>query len=88
MDQDAVTYQWLSEDSSSKKVTYRKMRFDYEAHKMYYEWGEKLPPVEYKKYWRTYNQYYKIVVEDGLSLFYYAREHALREKTGKYSDIR
>ena len=79
MDQDAVTYQWLSEDSSSKKVTYRKMRFDYDAHKMYYEWGEKLPPSQYKKTGeRIIN--IKDSCEDGLSLFYYARDHALEKK--------
>ena len=78
MDQDAFTYQWLSEDSTSKKTTYRKMRFDYEAHKMYFEWGEKLQTNEYKKIDErivpiTYN------CQDGLSLFYYARQHALEK---------
>jgi hypothetical protein len=78
MDQDAFTYQWLSEDSTSKKTTYRKMRFDYEAHKMYFEWGEKLQTNEYKKIDE------RIVpitnnCQDGLSLFYYARQHALEK---------
>jgi hypothetical protein len=78
MDQDAFTYQWLSEDSTGKKTTYRKMRFDYETHKMYYEWGNKLKTSEYKK------EGERIIditnnCQDGLSLFYYAREHA-REK--------
>lgn len=78
MDQDAFTYQWLSEDSTSKKTTYRKMRFDYEAHKMYFEWGNKLKTNEYKK------EGERIVTitnncQDGLSLFYYARAH-VREK--------
>jgi hypothetical protein len=82
MDQDAFTYQWLSEDSTSKKTTYRKMRFDYEAHKMYFEWGEKLQTNEYKKIDE------RIVpitnnCQDGLSLFYYAREHALEKMQTK-----
>jgi hypothetical protein len=78
MDQDAFTYKWLSEDSTSKKVTYRKMHFDYDSHKMYFEWGEKLQTNEYKK---TDERIITITnnCQDGLSLFYYAREHA-REK--------
>ena len=79
MDQDAATYQWLSEDSSSKRVTYRKMRFDYDANKMYYEWGEKLPPNQYKKTGERII-YIKNNCEDGLSLFYYARQHALEKR--------
>ena len=82
IDQDAFTYQWLSEDSTGKKVTYRKMRFDYEAHKMYYEWGEKLRTHEYKK-----NGESTINItnncQDGLSLFYYARAHAIEKKQTK-----
>ncbi len=79
MDQHAVTYKWLSEDSSSKIITYRKMNFDYEGHKMYYEWGEKLRTGEYKEYGeRIIN--ISNPCEDGLSLFYYAREHALEKK--------
>jgi hypothetical protein len=78
MDQDAFTYQWLSEDSTSKITTYRKMHFDYEMHKMYFEWGKKLKTGEYNKEGeRTINITNNC--QDGLSLFYYAREHA-REK--------
>ena len=78
MDQDAFTYQWLSEDSTSKKTTYRKMRFDYDAHKMYFEWGEKLKTNEYKKIDERIVPITKNC-QDGLSLFYYAREHALEK---------
>lgn len=82
IDQDAFTYQWLSEDSTSKKVTYRKMRFDYETHKMYFEWGEKLRMNEYKK---TDGRIVNITnnCQDGLSLFYYAREHAIEKMQSK-----
>ena len=82
MDQDAFTYNWLSEDSTDKIVTYRKMRFDYDVHKMYYEWGEKLRTGEYKKVGEciiniTNN------CQDGLSLFYYARQHAVEKRQAK-----
>lgn len=82
IDQDAFTYQWLSEDSTSKKITYRKMNFDYDAHKMYYEWGEKIKINEYKKIGeRTIN--ISNYCQDGLSLFYYARAHACEKKQTK-----
>jgi hypothetical protein len=82
MDQNAFTYQWLSEDSTGKISTYRKMHFDYEGHKMYFEWGEKLRTSEYKKTGeRIIN--IKNNCQDGLSLFYYAREHAGEKKQTK-----
>ena len=82
MDQDAITYKWLSEDSSSKIITYRKMNFAYEENKMYYEWGEKLRTGEYKESGeRIIN--ISNPCEDGLALFYYARRHALEKKQAK-----
>ncbi|RPI05670.1 MAG: DUF3108 domain-containing protein [Ignavibacteriae bacterium] len=82
MDQDAFTYDWLSEDSTSKMVTYRKMLFDYDSHKMHFEWGRKLKSNEYKKDGE------RIITisnncQDGLSLFYYARQHAREKRTSK-----
>jgi len=79
IDQDAFSYGWVSEDSTSKKVTYRKMNFDYEKKKMYFEWGEKLPSGERKQN-GTAAVAIKQECQDGLSLFYYAREHVLEKK--------
>jgi hypothetical protein len=82
MDQDAFTYQWLSEDSSSKITTYRKMHFDYDAHKMYFEWGKKLKTNEYiKEGESTVN--ISNNCQDGLSLFYHARAHVCEKKQTK-----
>jgi hypothetical protein len=78
IDQDAFSYGWVSEDSTSKKVTYRKMKFDYENHKMYFSWGEKLPSGEQKQI-GTDTIAIKKRCQDGLSLFYYAREHVLEK---------
>jgi hypothetical protein len=82
MDQDAFTYRWLSEDSTRERISYRKMRFDYDAHKMYYEWGEKLKTNEYRK---TGERTIDITghSEDGLTLFYYARYHTGEKKKSK-----
>jgi hypothetical protein len=78
IDQDAFSYGWVSEDSTSKKVTYRKMSFDYTKNKMFFEWGDKLRSGERKQI-GTASIAITQECQDGLSLFYYAREHA-REK--------
>jgi hypothetical protein len=82
MDQDAFTYWWLSEDSTEKIITYREMHFDYVTHKMYYEWGEKLRTGVYKK---TGDRIISITnnCQDGLSLFFYARQHAVEKRQAK-----
>jgi hypothetical protein len=76
IDQEAFSYGWISEDSTSKKVTYRKMSFDYQKNKMYFEWGEKLPSGERKQN-GTDTVAIKKECQDGLSLFFHAREHVL-----------
>jgi hypothetical protein len=58
------------------------MHFDYGTYKLYYEWGEKLRTGEYKKVGE------RIVpirneCQDGLSLFYFAREHALEKRQAR-----
>jgi hypothetical protein len=78
IDQDAFSYGWVSEDSTSKKVTYRKMIFDYENHKMYFSWMEKFPSGEQKQLGADTIAITKRC-QDGLSLFYYAREHVLEK---------
>jgi hypothetical protein len=78
IDQDAFSYGWVSEDSTSKKVTYRTMKFDYENHKMYFTWGEKLPTGERKQQGASTVAITK-ECQDGLSLFFHAREHVLEK---------
>ncbi len=79
IDQDAFSYGWVSEDSTSKKMTYRKMIFDYVKNKMYFQWGEKLPSGERRQIGAD-----TVAItqqcQDGLSLFYYARAHALEKR--------
>ncbi len=79
IDQDAFSYGWVSEDSTSTKVTYRKMSFDYRNKKMYFAWGEKLLSGEQKQI-GTDTVAITQECQDGLSLFYYAREHVLEKK--------
>jgi hypothetical protein len=75
IDQNVFSHGWITEDSSDKKMSYRKMKFDYNDHNMYFEWGEKERSGNEKVEGKdtvsiTQN------CQDGLSLFYYAREHA------------
>jgi hypothetical protein len=78
IDQDAFSYGWLSEDSSSKKTSYRSMVFDYTKNKMFFSWGEKLSSGERKQLGADTVAITK-ECQDGLSLFYYAREHVLEK---------
>ncbi len=79
IDQDAFTYGWISDDSTSDGVKYRQMRFDYANHKMYYEWGKKIAPDVRQAIGRD-----TIAIDtesqDGLSLFYYARASLHQKK--------
>jgi hypothetical protein len=75
IDQDAFSYGWINEDSTSKSISYRKMRFDYENSKMYYEWEKKIPSGEFELKGADTVAITKNC-QDGLSLFFYAREHA------------
>ena len=79
IDQNVFSYGWLSEDSTSNKVTYRTMKFDYENYKMYFTWGEKLSTGERRQIGTDTVAITK-ECQDGLSLFYYAREHVLERR--------
>jgi hypothetical protein len=79
IDQNAFSYGWVSEDSTSNKVTYRTMKFDYENYKMYFTWGEKLSTGERRQIGTDTVAITK-ECQDGLSLFYYAREHVLERR--------
>ncbi len=79
-DEDVYSYWWIGDDSSSKGVEYREIRFDYPNHRMFYEWGKKSPDGQ-----RTRAGIDTVAVngrgQDGLSLFFYAREHAREKRT-------
>lgn len=80
IDQNAFSYGWISDDSTKKGVSYRQMRFDYENHKMYYEWGKKLSP-DVRQSLGMDTIAIDTISQDGLSLFFYAREHVHQKKT-------
>jgi hypothetical protein len=79
IDQNAFTYGWISDDSSSDGVKYRRMRFDYPKHKMYFEWGKKLGS-DVRQAAGEDTIAIDTECQDGLSLFYYARAHLHQKK--------
>jgi hypothetical protein len=79
IDQDAFTYGWISDDSSSDGVKYRRIRFDYANHEMYYEWGKKLAS-DVRQAIGEDTIAIDTVCEDGLSLFFYARAYLHQKK--------
>jgi hypothetical protein len=82
MDQDAFSYGWISDDSTSKGISYRQMRFDYNKQKMYYEYGKKLLSGERQSIGvDTIN--ISNECQDGLSLFFHARNNLHQKKETK-----
>jgi hypothetical protein len=96
MDEGIFSYMWISEDSSSHQVDFRRFQFDYDSSRVYSETGKKLPSGV-----RTVDSVDTLSVkercQDGLSLFFYARgsvrqENRVRvptfiEKKEEYTDI-
>lgn len=79
MDEDVFSYSWVGDDSSKKEVNFRRFNFDYDQNRLLYEKGKKLSTGERKV---ESADTVKVIekCQDGFSLFFYAREHAL-EKT-------
>lgn len=77
MDGSVYSYYWVMEDSSKKEINFKRLRFDYENNRAFLERGKKLPTEEKVESLDT------VAItdhcQDGLSLFFYAREH-VREK--------
>jgi hypothetical protein len=81
IDEDVFSYYWLGEDSTSKGIRYTRLKFDYENHKLHYESGKKLTNGEYKPEKRNAVTISSDRCQDGLSLFFYAREYVHQYKT-------
>ncbi len=77
-DEELYSYDWIAEDSTDKEIGVRRLRFDYDSSRVYFETGKK-------------NRDGSIAVEktdtvkitekcqDGLSLFFFARNHVRRK---------
>ncbi len=74
MDGDVYSYYWLADDSSSKEINFRRFRFDYEINRAYLERGKRINGGD-RKIESTDTVKITGQCQDGLSLFFYAREH-------------
>ena len=74
MDASVYSYFWLEDDSSKSEVNFKRFHFDYDSKKALLEIGKKLPSGE-RKVDSTDTVALTDYCQDGLSLFYYAREH-------------
>ena len=66
---------WISEDSSSSGIDYHSLTFNYKNSDLVYEKGNVFPSGE-RKILKTDSIRVAGPSQDGLSLFFYAREHA------------
>jgi hypothetical protein len=78
IDEDIFSYMWISDDSSKHQVDFRRFQFDYDSSRVYSEVGKKLPSGV-----RTVDSVDTLSIkdrcQDGLSLFFYARENVRQE---------
>jgi hypothetical protein len=79
MDGTVYSYKWIEDDSTKKETNYKIFRFDYEKKRAYLEIGKVLPSGE-RKPESSDTIAVDASCQDGLSLFYYAREH-VHQKT-------
>lgn len=78
MDEDVFSYSWVGDDSSKKEVNFRRFNFDYDQNRLLYEKGKKLLTGE-RKVESADTVKVTEKCQDGFSLFFYAREHALEK---------
>ena len=74
MDGNVYSYFWVEDDSSKAGIRFKRFHFDYDTKKAFLEVGRKLPSGE-RKVDSTETVAIVDQCQDGLSLFFYAREH-------------
>ena len=79
MDGTVYSYRWIEDDSTKKETNYKIFQFDYGNKKAYLETGKVLPSGE-RKSESSDTIAVDVSCQDGLSLFFYAREH-VHQKT-------
>jgi hypothetical protein len=75
IDDSIFSQYWISQDSSSAGIDYHSLTFDYDDSELVYEKGNIFPSGE-RKILRRDSIRIAGPGQDGLSLFFYAREHA------------
>ncbi len=79
MDEEGFSYTWQGDDSAKKFVDVRKMKFDYDRQKLFYEIGKRFPNGAYKAD-ESDTVGISARCQDGMSLFFYARKNFRQRK--------
>lgn len=79
IDDSVFSHYWVSRDSSASSIDYHTLTFDYADSEMVYQRGYIYPSGE-QKVERLDTIHVTHPGQDGLSLFFYAREHAREKK--------
>jgi hypothetical protein len=79
IDDSVFSHYWISEDSSKSGIDYHSLTFDYPDHHVIYQKGN-IDPSGLNKIDELDTVAVTTPVEDGLSLFYYARERLRQAK--------
>jgi len=74
MDGSVYSYYWLADDSTAKEINFRRFRFDYDTNRAFLERGKRLPGFD-RRIESSDTVRITSHCQDGLSLYYYAREH-------------
>ncbi len=73
-DQDMYSYSWTAEDSSDEEISFRRLLFDYDSSRVFFEKGKRIADSVYVESVDTVAITAKC--QDGLSLFFFARKNA------------
>lgn len=74
MDGSVYSYYWLADDSTSKEINFRRFRFDYDGNRAFLERGKRINGGT-RKIESTDTVKIAGQCQDGLSLFFYARQN-------------
>jgi hypothetical protein len=82
MDPGVYSHFWIEDDSSKKEINFKRFKFDYDNSKAYLEVGKRLSAGE-----RRVDARDTVAItdycQDGLSLFFYAREHVHEQRQAR-----
>lgn len=77
-DEDLYSYVWTAEDSSDEEISFRRLRFDYENSRVFFEKGKRISDSVHVESMDTVAITSKC--QDGLSLFFFARKNVRQKR--------
>lgn len=77
-DEELFSYDWIAEDSSDEEISYRRLRFDYDNSRVYFEKGRRIADSVRVESVDTVKITAKC--QDGLSLFFFSRANVRQKR--------